>query len=620
MTKFLALPADELISMHGITKRIDPIDPLASEAADDLGRAAKPGIWTYPAFILIFLFTTDYFQKRPAIIVAFAILNLAISCVRTLLVYFDAQVKKRWPQVYPRVWSGLSLLIGSSWGLFYGVTIGLFGFESWTFLIVTICVVGIAAGATAVLAPDPPTLREFVALLLGPAIVMDVFAGGERGFALAGMLLLYLVFSLHQGKHASDLYWKARTGTRLQQESSRLEAEKKHAEHANKVKSDFLANMSHEIRTPMNGIIGMTNLTLDTELNEEQKDYLVMVQSSANSLLGLINQLLDFSKIESGAVALEKIPFSLRETFDVITRTFGVQAAQKGLNFACQLPLDAPDILVGDPGRLRQVIINLIGNSIKFTSMGHVRLEVTQTSRDDASIGLQFTVSDSGIGIPQHKLGMIFEAFSQADGSTTRKYGGTGLGLAISSRLVELAGGKIWAESELGRGSKFHFTSVFELPPRVSEVENTDLEDEAHSMAERVAREEKSRGFHILVAEDNPINQKLAVRLLEKKGYRATVAENGLVALAKLEKQKFDMILMDVQMPEMGGLEATRAIRERERNSGGHIPIVAMTANAMKGDRERCLESGMDDYVSKPVLPEEMFRVMEAQLTAYSRV
>ncbi len=236
---------------------------------------------------------------------------------------------------------------------------------------------------------------------------------------------------------------------------------------------------------------------------------------------------------------------------------------------------------------------------------------------DDSAIGL-VTVSDTGIGIPEHKLGVIFEAFAQADGSTTRKYGGTGLGLAISSRLVELAGGKFWVESELNRGSKFHFTAVFELPPRASEVENTDLEDEAQSLAERVAREEKSRGFHILVAEDNPINQKLAVRLLEKKGYRATVAENGLVALACLEKHRFDMILMDVQMPEMGGLEATRRIRERERISGGHIPIVAMTANAMVGDRERCLESGMDDYVSKPVLPEEMFRVMESQLSAVS--
>jgi len=285
-----------------------------------------------------------------------------------------------------------------------------------------------------------------------------------------------------------------------------------------------------------------------------------------------------------------------------------VLAARKGLDFASRITFDPPAVLLGDPGRLSQIIINLLGNAIKFTAEGAVCLEVNQEVGDENSIALHFIMTDTGIGIPADKVGVIFEAFSQADGSTTRKYGGTGLGLAISSRLVAKAGGRIWVESELERGSVFHFTASFAIPQTESKAAPPKVVTPPPTDTARSGR------FRILVAEDNRVNQILATRLLEKKGYSVTVVENGLEVLHQLKQQNFDLILMDIQMPRMGGLEATHLIREREKLSGEHIPIVAMTANAMKGDRELCLESGMDDYVSKPILPLELYRVLEIRI------
>lgn len=576
-------------------------DELRQQADRDLARWSVSGAWLHPCLMLGLLLTATYRPGERVLMISAGAFLLVQGILRILLLTWMDQLYARHPRAWRTLMTAGILIAPAIWALCACMTIAWYGYANWNTLLVLISVLAIAAtGVT--LVPRLSLMRIYLCVLLAPAILLNLCLGGPREYTMAAVTTAFLGYLLDRGKGQNREYWLRNTDRALlRRKAAELESARQTAETANLTKSQFLANISHELRTPMNGILGLTALTLESELTPEQRDNLETVIVSARSLLTLLNDLLDLARVEAGRMELERVEFNLPELMAETLRTFAFQARRKGIDIGLTISPDIPGRLVGDPGRLRQILLNLVGNALKFTARGRVEIRAEGAAQLDQRVALLFTVSDTGIGIAPEKQKLIFEAFSQADTSTTRVYGGTGLGLAISQRLVEMIGGRIWVESEPGTGSRFHFTAWF---------------DQASSRGEMAANsgQQTSRiagPLRILLAEDNAINQKLAIRLLEKKGHTVVVAGDGKEALNRIEQQNFDLILMDVHMPTMGGLEATAAIRDMEGRRGGHIPILAMTASAMKGDRELCLAAGMDGYISKPIQAAELFRQIE---------
>jgi len=613
-------------------KAIERVNPECRQRAEreadlDQGTRLIHALYGYPLFLIVLHKTTEIYREHTQIMMVSTCVLLMALLGRMGILAISEDLHAFNPVLWRSLIACSVAAVAFAAGFIHAVITMFYGVSCWTYSVSIIAMSACTGGALAAFVPIPGLRKLNLYGHLVPGTVAAWIYCGDRGYAVVLASCMLMVFATLQGGRLQAAYWDQLVQRFRDSERSReLEGARIAAEGANRAKSFFIANMSHEIRTPLNGVIGMINLAMESASEKDRKECLSTACNSAEYLLAVINEILDFSKIEAGKLVIEFADLDLHKLVSEALSMFKLQADRKGIELALKIDPSVPSLVRGDSVRVRQIIINLLGNALKFTQAGSVTLSAEASPEDPLLI--TFGVQDTGIGIPPDKQELIFEAFSQADASTTRRFGGTGLGLTICTRLVTAMSGKIWVESEPGHGSTFYFTLPFlaaqkdAIPLPQSPRNTATIAPEIPAAPLSSTRQETTpeRALDILLVEDNPVNQIVGRRLLEKAGHTVTLASNGREAVDRSQGHLFDCVLMDLQMPEMDGLEATALIRDRDRRQDMHTTIIALTAHALPEHEESCRAAGMDGYLTKPINKEKLLEQLNRLVTAQCAV